>query len=538
MKIFTSFDFEVQPPGTFWQSQESEDSMLFTQELHGLLSKKSFHRWTLEQRTILCVLDRWFCSKEHPTNRTLTIRDFHRLFVAYFDDGTEESRTSLAGLSDRAVDAQLRNLWSEAPEGSPWTNVFVETNFADTQSDWTATRMDIIAIAKENGIELITRGFEDKLELSRRMETSLGKRKRRWKEDYENDEKTVFEVTAKSSNISPACQDIYIRRSKSIEILMMSPFSSGVDATGKQLPMLYLLPAQLNQLTPPPSPTKVCQRYQALRPLPPIAFRGWDRNSHGINTVNGFLAGAYLTSKLIPPPGRDTDLFKTNAIIHLSPLPKPSSFISCAQHMLRPLHRGLHSDSNAYISIIDLHHIQAQSNIHPRIYHAKEIIRQFQIQGINQTTGGNYYYSGSHEWLVWGFVEKESVLASFSVDSFRKYSILQPKLTRILRLPGFEGSTSAKQYTRFISKTEVAMNQACGRAIGHWLAWAALPMANLNAVAQSIAQAWRFKGHQALSRQQSYLTGVQSGYRSFACPSEVELEVRHGPESQREPEEM
>ena len=510
MKIFTSFDFQVKPLRTPTPTPTSTPP-----PPHVVWRRKSIHQWTLEQRTILCILDRWFSSSK-DLSRAQTVRDIRKVFIAYFHNDTTES---LAGLSEGAILAQLHDLWAEGPESYAWSNVFVETDFADSRQHWITTKMDLIAFAEEIDIDLIEKSFEDKLEILRKAGTCLGKRRRQRQNDaidlhdedrdYGDYEMTKATTTAGSYLATPPSSPEGRTSSRPDTNTTLKMRLSGIPRCST--------PDNLCQSTPSPSPKRA-----ASQVIPPIGFRGWDDNNHGSNTANGFLAGAYLYKSLDPPPDYESDLFKECAAIHLSPLPEPSSFISCAQFMLRPLHGGLHSHANPHVSIIDLHHILLPNqNQNPRLYHASDLIRKFKIQGINQKTGARYLYTGSHEYLIWGHIERESILASFSVTAFREYAASQSntKLRDILRLSGFEAADSAREYAACLTKNKVPMDREAGEAVGHWLAWAGLGSRKLDDVAQSIAVAWRFEGARSLKQRQqkAYLEGIHAGYCSFGC---------------------
>jgi hypothetical protein len=98
----------------------------------------------------------------------------------------------------------------------------------------------------------------------------------------------------------------------------------------------------------------------------------WDEDSQGLNSAFELRAGLYESkATIITPPLQQPEL-RDAFLDHLTPRLEASPFISVFESFVPALQRALKSDKNAYVSIIDLHQVEADSR--KRFPHADEVI--------------------------------------------------------------------------------------------------------------------------------------------------------------------
>ena len=159
---------------------------------------------------------------------------------------------------------------------------------------------------------------------------------------------------------------------------------------------------------------------EALQSLQPqwrgkLGFRFYDDNTHGIRDDQGFRALAFAAS---PIPAMETDIvsLRTAAFLHLRPVRLPSHFISIFTNLRPALHRALRSSSNARVAIVNMdylvdHPVQGL----PRSFDAGKVARQFDITGFDWRTKKEYGYEYTAEYVVWGRIEREAIVADFPI---------------------------------------------------------------------------------------------------------------------------
>jgi hypothetical protein len=99
--------------------------------------------------------------------------------------------------------------------------------------------------------------------------------------------------------------------------------------------------------------------------LPLIAFRAFSEGSQGINSVNGFRAGAFVDIPTIPhPPSPDDPYYRDEALRHVAPVHSgPTPLISVTRSLVRALHRALTMGPNSSITVIDLHKADREGRV-------------------------------------------------------------------------------------------------------------------------------------------------------------------------------
>ncbi|MCJ1486684.1 hypothetical protein MMC06_006862, partial [Schaereria dolodes] len=249
-----------------------------------------------------------------------------------------------------------------------------------------------------------------------------------------------------------------------------------------------------------------------------LAFRFYDQNSNGVNGPTGFRAGRFqeTNTRSNSPPDRRSKAFRDAAIIHLTPLSKPSGFISIFESPLPAIHRGLRSPANPHVAVIDLYQLaQAQKPRCPSLYPAASVIKQLKQRDKSEENSIPPYYSGRGEWIVWESIKRQAVLATFSVQDLRVYLRNHPTLEHVLRLTGIQRASNSREYNKFIINTQLPLSRASGHAIGHFLAWTGLDEKFLDAAALKIARGWKFFGCNHVQRQNQYLAGARIGRQEF-----------------------
>ena len=249
--------------------------------------------------------------------------------------------------------------------------------------------------------------------------------------------------------------------------------------------------------------------------------------SQGMNTPDKFCAGAFLqTSERIPsPPDRASKTFKEATNIHLRRKEIPSPFVSVYDSLLPALHRGLLSENNPLIAIIDLHLVSKDQNQGiPSLYPAASITKQLKMRDVN---------IGSSEWLIHGKVEH--VIKVFSIKDLREYMQKYPVINRTLRLEDIEMSRWAKDYQQRLHDTRLPLSYNSGMAIGNFLAFVGLPEKFVEAAALKIARTWEFDNYRTM--QSVYLEGIFAGWckSNNVSRSRPESRVTESPPRSRNP---
>ena len=347
MKFFSGFDFVVHP---LCQTSNSLQSDLFSECSDDSSSSESLrlpqhraHHWTAEQRTILCLLEKWFISGNQPENQTSTIRGILKVLRAYFESESFETQRSLHNLSTNAVAAQLHEIWQKGKSSKDWRTAYQETDFADTKGTWSVTKQEFKDIIAELGIDLVERSSENRAEILARMGNGLRKKKRRridaihgvLGQDVDLDTEEGERVIRRKRNHVPALPLTPKRRApqiglitpptsprslKSANLLQRSSFRNLAFRAKYQAP---------RDPTHTQSPTPAARRSakgvssiakRSVEDIPPVVFRVNDDRSHTTyQASSGFCAGGFSgpSTEIPPPPESTSDTFREAATIHL-----------------------------------------------------------------------------------------------------------------------------------------------------------------------------------------------------------------------------
>lgn len=455
---------------------------------HGVLWRQPRHTWNLEQRIVLCVLKRWY----KPS-----YQDIHRVFNAHYASSINEQNPGHQ-IGRQAIATQLRDMEAQGEDNEAWRSVMLETGFGDPRGHYKNTRMDLEATAVKIGIFLL-RGWDDEYKISARSGGGRSPRKRKRQSNW----KGVLGFMRDDDK-----DDLPCTPSKKRHGLLTPATSPQGHVRNRQVHQDTQRRRQGAQPSTPPLDNPVDTLNHRFIP-PKLGFRFWDDISHGLNTPNSFLAGAFLNhSGNIPsPPDRGHPVFQQKINIHLRPLQEPSAYISVWESLAPALHRGLRSTANAHIAIINLQAIyQDQISGLPGLYPAAAAIKQLRLMG------GDWTYHGRSEWLVWGECKPHTVVASLCLADLRRFLESVPSVLPTLRLNSIEGSFGAKEYRRLLKQSQLPLSKASGRAIGEFLAFTRLPQLFVDFAALKIARSWYFLGLRNPRRRAAYLCGVYEGY--------------------------
>lgn len=140
--------------------------------------------------------------------------------------------------------------------------------------------------------------------------------------------------------------------------------------------------------------------------LPPLLFRWWNKNSHGVNTRTYFQAGAFeaahSTAELSKLEGMDRQDFLLAFKNHVNRAPVPSPFISTFQSPLAPIHRALRYQDGAAVSVID------PSKLTTEVFKASPLVE------ITNTALENWKGFGEYE--VWKEIPPSAIVCTFSIS--------------------------------------------------------------------------------------------------------------------------
>jgi len=315
------------------------------------MPRKSIHRWTIEEQAILCVLERWFTSEKPAGQRLLSFRDMRRTFCAYFADSMRFEGES-GEITDNAISAQLWEVKNEGDYNVAWREVYLETDFLDPFDEWAATREELAATAALLGIVLLRKTCEDKAKVLEEASSQAGLKRKRihharpWTNDRIDDSGSksteaftpLTPSTLASAVFSHPDRSLKSRTATNQSRWLASAKSQGSPYQRRNRPRLSsgLSVPQTFLLTPEPSPHRAVKRTKrGIRRLTDendLLFRYWDSNSQGINSPQGFIAGAYMDINLdisLPTvPGLLSEDFLIPAEPHLLRKHEATPFIS------------------------------------------------------------------------------------------------------------------------------------------------------------------------------------------------------------------
>ncbi|KAK5009488.1 hypothetical protein LTR28_000804 [Elasticomyces elasticus] len=306
--------------------------------------------WTVEQRTILCLLRR-FTGNDWD--------DVTKVFNRHFQT---ELRVS-------PLRAQYYELCGQKiNEG--WRAVFLESASSDGGARWESELAELRHTAKAIGIEL---AFNGGVGVSVTATVAVGR---------PTPEKRTSDQAKLGTKSSPKPKKV-----KSLtDVLSLAPPT---------------IPERL-------LPTEEGRRNSA--PKHGLLYRFYDENSHGFNSPTGFRAGAFANMKgTLPRPLSITEPYLTSpcAENHLNVNDSPSPFISVTNSLvwiIRQMRKSRGQETNPRFAVIDAAIVAEDDGI----YHVPLFHKGLCFQKVFDN--GAWRCHGTHDWLVWAHIPQRAIL--------------------------------------------------------------------------------------------------------------------------------
>ena len=518
VKNFSHVEIPVQPDEI---EPDSDDLTCQPHCNYPVLRRKSRHRWTLEQREVLCVLHRWY---------TNSWEELASVFNNHFSTAMQTNDLTLK-VTGGALSAQLYEMQHYGVNAEAFRSVFIETLFVDEFCAWTGLKRDLEQTAKRTSITMKTRSFEDKGDLVKRCSQMAERMKRK---RATNDTDGVLGHVAYQSEDGGLLPKTPRKQLK----MLATPPTTPKDGAGVLThggPHPYSGTEKSSYIYTPVTPqsrrrslrdvlslpytssreesqasSKGNERKAGKWPRIKIAFRFYDDNSSGLNQKTSIRAGSFQNSqgKVPPPPAVDSEAFRKEAKKHFGWTREPTPFISMHESMLPVLHRGFQSNANASVTIINIRKVvESQQRNGSRLYAAAHIIKQ---HGLSNEV---YGYRGRSEWVVWGVVDHDAIVTTFKIEHLRKQLIGAPDVQIVLRFPEIESAKNAEEYRAKLNNNVNHVSKASGRVVGKFLAFTGMPDPYINTAAKKIARDWALTGKTSLPRLRRFLEGVELGRR-------------------------
>lgn len=507
---FSHVEIAIAPTAVASEPEHSTDPPVCD---YAVLKRKPRNSWTLDQRRALCVLRRWYDN---------SWTDLAQVFNSHFaaDAPAESSSIDLSGST---LEAQLCNMQIFGRKREAFVSVFIETLFVDEFGAWANMRRELEQTAERVGLELRRRLCENREEMLQKCSPASKSTKRK---------KIICGIDSVLGNMayesegseshqeSPAKRLQYLTPSPSPQkgYKTMTHVSEGqYDSVAKRDEHHNRLPAtpqslrKSSRIEPPPQHIVVQKEVYTgprIDQLPQLVFRFYNNESSGMNGPASMRAGLFQDSraKVASPPEIDSEVFRKEAAKHFSWTREPTPFISMYESFLPVLHRALLSTTEASIAVIDLHAVsRSQERNRSKIYVAALIVKRLGL------TPEIFGYRARSEWLVWGMIEKDAIVATFKIEHLRKFLAGSPDVSIVLRFPAIESSRNAEEYREKLKGNANQVSRASGRVVGKYLAFTGIPPSYIEYTARKIARDWQLHGSMSVPRLRKYLDGVQLG---------------------------
>ncbi|KAI9712137.1 MAG: hypothetical protein M1812_006975 [Candelaria pacifica] len=397
--------------------------------------------WTLAQRLAVCVLMRWYSTKWQT---------FGAIFKIYF-----AAELTAVYKSSYMLGLTLRAQWSDIRAGvkyDAYSLVFEETLFSDKKGKWKGLRDSFEEIAVTEGL-ILERKCENKLEV---LDRGNPRKVRKLKAK----QRPIIEILHTRERPPGRLQQVVQKRiSRQKKRRQEKPFTKSV----------YNGPPQ-------------------------IGFRSYNEENYGLNSTTGFRAGRYTSmADVVPQPLDMMDAaFDAEADRHLSRnMTGVTSLISVRDNLLPALHDAMHK-GNAFIAMINL----AAANRQSRAYSAAWAIGRLNKASDRAWHKANQY-KGNGEWLVWGEIRQEAVIATFTIKQL--YSAFEDGFNRIpdhLRFGVIQDRDKLGRVRSLFRSKPRHISAATGCAIGMTIKFMGVPDHFLSDVVQVIVRDWEIIGDQ------------------------------------------
>ncbi|KAJ5750463.1 hypothetical protein N7533_007491 [Penicillium manginii] len=158
--------------------------------------------------------------------------------------------------------------------------------------------------------------------------------------------------------------------------------------------------------------------------LPPLLFRWWNRNSHGLNTRSLLMAAAFAKAEspaervMLESIGREDFLlaFKN----HVTRVHVDTPFISTFKSPLAPIHRAIRHQEGAVISVID------PSKLETGLFKAFPLVEM--------TGTALRKWKGFGEYEVWEKIEGPAIVCTFNILTLARIVQDNPVIKEFVQL--------------------------------------------------------------------------------------------------------
>lgn len=236
--------------------------------------------------------------------------------------------------------------------------------------------------------------------------------------------------------------------------------------------------------------------------LPPLLYRWWNVRSQGLNLENVFVAGMFasLFKGYFAPDAIAEDEFNRLFESHIRRRKDfPSPFISTFMSLLAPVHRGLRGKGGATIAIFDTRKLRS------KVYSAREFVREQKLK-IGRM------YNGAGEYAVWGRINNDAIICSFTVATLARIADEHPDINRFLQLDLITTHTHNRMALhKAMTKNAISLDMKAGATVGKLLSLLDVPQEFCREISRGMAYSWRIKTRYMPWR--GFFEGVELGYR-------------------------
>lgn len=242
--------------------------------------------------------------------------------------------------------------------------------------------------------------------------------------------------------------------------------------------------------------------------IPRLLFRAWSSESSGANSKTRFVAGLWQDNPdlITNPNSVGSQIFILLARVHLSRIEMKSCFISLTQNPLDAIRRAMNHQPS-YISVFDTSKLSL-------VYSAQAILKD---DPIIYGAARNREYIGKNEWLVWGDISTEAIIATVKIDPMCNL----PK--RYRELFQFDTLRKYHAYGRTLHSRLVGENrkvsQKDGVLFGYLFQEIDLSFAFAEELAMVLAKAWHMKSKNGDFT--GFLQGVRLSYGQFQSETDT-----------------
>lgn len=233
----------------------------------------------------------------------------------------------------------------------------------------------------------------------------------------------------------------------------------------------------------------------------PLLFRWWNVNSQGVNSKPMLISGLFSMNgaELLHPTHFSQEKFDSMFKGHVGKAHVPSPFISAFGTPLAPIHRGIHNERGATMSIIETLRLETE------VFSAEQLVRETNFQWPR--------YRGLNEYLIWGKVPPAAIICTVEIQDLQKIADEHLDVGDILQLDVLKSyRMCGKPLKRALKKGPGKLDQKCGFSIGKLLGIVGVPEQHIGNVASSIARSWMFQQ----GSRDDFMGGVHHGYLQFS----------------------